>query len=93
MSGSGPLPRMRRGRPADGPLLGGPILIKDIIDTKDLPRTGGSVLFDDSAPRGTQFNEMNTGAVSHGCSRLSLEALVAVDQLPLSRPVVVSSCT
>jgi amidase len=32
------------------PLLGVPILAKDIIDTKDIPTTGGSILFDGWTP-------------------------------------------
>ncbi|MGD6027790.1 amidase family protein, partial [Xanthomonas citri pv. citri] len=32
------------------PLLGVPILAKDIIDTKDMPTTGGSLLFDGWTP-------------------------------------------
>ncbi|WP_278235980.1 amidase [Isoptericola sp. AK164] len=38
---------------ADGselPLLGVPILVKDIIDTKDMPTTGGSLVFDGYQP-------------------------------------------
>lgn len=33
------------------PLLGMPILVKDIFDTKDMPTTGGSLLFDGYQPR------------------------------------------
>ncbi|WP_411699649.1 amidase [Conyzicola sp.] len=32
------------------PLLGVPIMVKDIIDTKDMPTTGGSLLFDGYVP-------------------------------------------
>jgi amidase len=34
----------------DRPLLGVPILVKDIIDTKDMPTTGGSSVFDGYQP-------------------------------------------
>ncbi len=39
-----------RARGDDRPLLGIPILVKDIIDTKDMPTTGGSLVFDGYQP-------------------------------------------
>ena len=39
-----------RARGDDRPLLGIPILVKDIIDTKDMPTTGGSLVFDGYRP-------------------------------------------
>lgn len=39
-----------RARGDTRPLLGIPILVKDIIDTKDMPTTGGSKLFDGYTP-------------------------------------------
>jgi len=39
----------------DRPLLGIPILVKDIVDTKDMPTTGGSLVFDGYQPTADAF--------------------------------------
>lgn len=44
---------------------------------------------DDGGLIGVHYNATSTGAVSHGCIRLSYDALDAVDQLPLGTPVVI----
>lgn len=38
-----------------GPLHGVPILLKDIVDTDDMPTTGGNVLFEDTVPEDDAF--------------------------------------
>ena len=40
---------------------------------------------------GIHYNSTNSGAVSHGCVRLTYAALVAVNQLPIGTPVVMTT--
>lgn len=44
---------------------------------------------DDGGLIGIHFNPQNSGAVSHGCVRLSEEAIEAVNSLPLGTPVTI----
>lgn len=56
------------------PLLGVPILVKDIIDTKDMPTTGGSLLFDGWTPSDDSFQVKQlrkAGAIILGKANLS----------------------
>lgn len=73
---------MRQAKAADAarkagdtrPLLGVPILVKDIIDTKDMPTTGGSVLFDGWTPSDDSFQVKRlreAGAIILGKANLS----------------------
>jgi amidase len=58
----------------DRPLLGVPILVKDIIDTKDMPTTGGSLLFDGWTPSDDSFQVKQlraAGAIILGKANLS----------------------
>ncbi|AQX16958.1 MULTISPECIES: amidase [Tessaracoccus] len=58
----------------DRPLLGIPILIKDIIDTKDMPTTGGSVLFEGYVPTTDSWQVAklrDAGAIILGKANLS----------------------
>jgi amidase len=56
------------------PLLGVPIVVKDIIDTKDMPTTGGSILFDGWTPPDDSFQVKQlrkAGAIILGKTNLS----------------------
>jgi lipoprotein-anchoring transpeptidase ErfK/SrfK len=50
--------------------------------TKDEPYGG-----EDGGLIGIHYNQTTTGAVSHGCVRLTAEAIQAVNRLPLGTPV------
>jgi lipoprotein-anchoring transpeptidase ErfK/SrfK len=52
--------------------------------TKDEPYGGN-----DGGLIGIHFNPVNAGAVSHGCVRLTADAITAVNQLPLGTPVTI----
>jgi lipoprotein-anchoring transpeptidase ErfK/SrfK len=52
--------------------------------TKDEPYGG-----EDGGLIGIHYNPTNSGAVSHGCVRLTQEAIVAVNRLPLGTPVTI----
>lgn len=52
---------------------------------KDEP-FGGS----DGGLIGVHFNTTSTGAVSHGCIRLTAEAITAVNRLPLGTPITIT---
>ncbi|MFC5678438.1 amidase family protein [Aeromicrobium endophyticum] len=73
---------MKQARAADAarkagdkrPLLGVPILAKDIIDTKDMPTTGGSDLFDGWTPKDDSYQVKKlreAGAIIVGKANLS----------------------
>lgn len=56
------------------PLLGVPILVKDIIDTKDMPTTGGSLVFDGYRPTADSWQVAKlreAGAIILGKANLS----------------------
>ena len=58
----------------DRPLLGIPILVKDIIDTADMPTTGGSLLFDGYVPSSDSWQVeklREAGAIILGKANLS----------------------
>ncbi len=58
----------------DKPLLGIPILVKDIIDTKDMPTTGGSLVFDGYQPKDDAWQVKKlreAGAIILGKSNLA----------------------
>jgi lipoprotein-anchoring transpeptidase ErfK/SrfK len=46
---------------------------------------------DDGGLIGVHFNAVNSGAVSHGCVRLSEAAIEAVNALPLGTPITIQS--
>lgn len=63
-----------RKRGDERPLLGIPILVKDIIDTKDMPTTGGSLLFDGWIPQHDAWQVQKlreAGAIILGKANLS----------------------
>ena len=58
----------------DRPLLGVPIMIKDIIDTEDMPTTGGSLIFDGYQPSSDAWQVAKlreAGAIILGKANLS----------------------
>ncbi|NHI17980.1 amidase [Microbacterium excoecariae] len=62
----------------DRPLLGIPILVKDIIDTADMPTTGGSLLFDGYVPETDSWQVQQlreAGAIILGKANLSKFAM------------------
>ena len=60
------------------------------VDTQDVIRLLQAAPFaaSDGGLTGLHFQEISTGAVSHGGARLSAEAITAVGALPLGTPVL-----